>query len=101
MGQKVNPNIFNLVEKKNKTSKYSEKKLIEKSVFSRTDLEIKKFTLFFFKSHKIIINDWKIVYLTNSLYIFMSCYQKIEDIFFKKKKQPKFKLLTIIFVKKR
>jgi hypothetical protein len=57
MGQKLNPNIFNLVEKKNKMSKYIEKKLIENSVFSKTDMEIKKFTLFFLKSHKIIINN--------------------------------------------
>jgi len=56
MGQKVNPNIFNLV-KKNKTSKYIEKKLVEHSEFLRTDIEIKKFTQFFFKSHKIIINN--------------------------------------------
>ena len=83
MGQKINPNIFNLIEENSKQSKYIEKKLTEHSVYSKTDLEIKNYTKSFFKSYNIIVNNCKLLYLNNLLYIYVSYYQKVEYAFLK------------------
>jgi len=41
------------------------------------------------------------VYLTNSLYIYMSCYQKIKNVFLRHKKQNKIQIIKNYFCKKK
>ena len=86
MGQKVNPNSFNLIEKNTKQSNYFEKKTIEQSVYSKTDLEVKNFIRDYFGKYKIFINNCKLIYLNNLLYIYLSYYKKLKKSYSKNRK---------------
>ncbi len=79
MGQKINPNLFNFVEKNNQQSKYFEKKLTDFSVYSKTDLDIKKFCKTFFISKSVIINNCNVFYNINVLNIYIAYYQKVNN----------------------
>lgn len=72
MGQKINPNIFQLGKTNNWQSKYLEKKTAELSIYSKKDLEIRNFIRKFFKNHGKIIHHCKLCYLEKSLHIFVS-----------------------------
>ena len=100
MGQKINSNIFNLPEKQKKQSSYIEKRLIDHSVFLKTDIEIKNFTQIFFKIQQIIVNNCRLVYLNNYIYIYVSYYQKIGKDFLILHKYYKSKIVQSCFNKK-
>lgn len=96
MGQKSNSNLFNLVQQQKKQSSYIEKRLIDQSVFLKIDLEIKNFIREFFKTQEIIMNRCKIVYLKNSIYIYIPYYQKVKNaynIIFTKSNEKKIKII--------
>ena len=78
MGQKVNPNSFNLIEENIKQSNYFEKKSIEQSAYSKTDLGINNFVQNYFGKYKILINNCRLIYLNNLLYIYLSYYKKLK-----------------------
>lgn len=78
MGQKTNPSIFQLGKTNNWQSKYFEKKMLEHSIYTKRDKEIRNFILTFFKSHKIAIHNCKIYYLNKSLHILISYYQNLD-----------------------
>jgi hypothetical protein len=80
MGQKTNPNIFQLGKTNNWKSKYFEKKITEYSIYSKKDLEIKNFIHTFFKNQKIkiTIHHCKLYYLDKSLHIFISYHQNLD-----------------------
>lgn len=101
MGQKINSNIFNSPEKQKKQSSYIEKRLIDHSVFLKTDIEIKNFTQIFFKIQQIIVNNCKFIYLNNSLYIYVSYYQKIKKDFLTLHKCHKSRIVQNCFNKKK
>ena len=82
MAKKINSNIFNFSRKQTIQSNYFEKKVLNHSIFLKTDIEIKNFMQLFFKIQKIIINNCKLVYLNNYIYIYLSYYQELK----KKKK---------------
>jgi len=100
MGQKINSNIFNLPEKRKKQSSYIEKRLIDHSVFLKTDIEIKNFTQIFFKTQKITVNRYKLVYLNNIVYIYVSYYQTIKEDFLAFNRHHKAKIVQNCFNKK-
>lgn len=81
MGQKTNPNIFQLEKTNNWQSKYFEKKILEHSIYSKKDKEIRQFIFTFFKNHKITIHNCRIYYLNKSLHIFISYYQNLNSNF--------------------
>ena len=80
MGQKTNPNIFQLGKTNNWNSKYFEKKITEYSIYSKKDLEITNFIHTFFKNQKIkiTIHNCKLYYLDKSLHIFISYHQNLD-----------------------
>jgi len=80
MGQKVNPNIFQIKNTNNWKSKYFEKKIIEYSIYSKKDQEIRNFINTFFKNQKIkiTIHNCKLYYLEKSLHIFVSYHQNLD-----------------------
>lgn len=77
MGQKTNSNIFYQPEKLNKQIQYFEKKVSDHSILLKKNLEIKNFTQKFFKMYGIILNNSKVLYLNNLLYVYLPYYQKI------------------------
>jgi hypothetical protein len=81
MAQKINSNIFHFSRKQKIQSNYIEKKGIDHSIFLKTDLEIKNFMQNFFKIQKIIINNCKLIYLNNNIYIYLSYYQELKEDF--------------------
>ena len=78
MAKKINSNIFNFSRKQTIQSNYFEKKVVNHSIFLKTDIEIKNFMQLFFKIQKIIINNCKLVYLNNYIYIYLSYYQELK-----------------------
>ena len=72
MGQKTNPNIFQLGKTNNWQSKCFEKKIVEYSIYPKKDLEIRNFIQKFFKDHGKIVHHCKLCYLKKSLHIFVS-----------------------------
>jgi ribosomal protein S3 len=72
MGQKTNPNIFQLTKTNNWQSKCFEKKIAEYSIYPKKDIEIRNFIQKFFKDHGRIIHQCKLCYLEKSLHIFVS-----------------------------
>lgn len=81
MAQKINSNIFHFSRKQKIQSNYIEKRGIDHSIFLKTDLEIKNFMQIFFKIQKIIINNCKLIYLNNNIYIYLSYYQELKENF--------------------
>ena len=96
MGQKINSNIFNFLEKQKDQSGYIEKRLIDHSVFLKTNIEIRDFIQGFFKIQNLIINNCKLIYLNNSIYIYVPYYQKIKENFVTNKKQKRYNSSKII-----
>lgn len=76
MGQKTNPNIFQINKTYQWNSIYIEKKLREHYLYNSRDLEIKKFIIKFFKDKGLIVQNCKLSYLNNSLNVFISFYQQ-------------------------
>jgi hypothetical protein len=81
MAQKINSNIFHFSRKQKIQSSYIEKKVTDHSIFLKTDIEIKNFAQIFFKIQKITINNCKLVYLNNILYIYLSYYKELKENF--------------------
>jgi hypothetical protein len=76
MAQRVNPIIYRLGATTHWNSKYNEKKLSEQSYFDFKNLELKKFSLKFFKDKGFDIHEYKINYCNNGyLHLFLSCYK--------------------------
>jgi ribosomal protein S3 len=80
MGQKTNPNIFQLSKTSKWDSKYIEKKTKDFYLHTSRDLEIKKFIFKFFKDEGLAVQSCKISYLNNNLNVFVSYHQKIKSI---------------------
>jgi len=78
MAKKINSNIFNFSRKCRVQSNYFEKKIINHSIFLKTDIEIKNFMQSFFKIQRIIINSCKLIYFNNYMYIYLSYYQDLK-----------------------
>ena len=95
MGQKTNPNIFQLGKTNNWQSKYFEKKIAEYSIYSKKDLEIRNFIQNFFKNHGRIIHNCKLCYLERSLRIFVSYYLNLNILFFTYDNIPKIYTIEI------
>lgn len=74
MGQKVSPIILRLGKTKIWKYKYCEKKSIEQSLYTFKNAEIRNFIEKFFKSNNLILNDCRLNYSNNTLYIFISYY---------------------------
>ena len=89
MGQKTNPNIFQLGKTNNWQSKYFEKKITEHAIYSRKDLEIRNFIQKFFKDHGKIIHYCKLCYLNKSLHIFVSYHLNLSSLSFTYNNIPK------------
>ena len=100
MGQKINSNIFNLQEKRIKQSSYIEKRLVDHSVLLKTDIEIKNFTEIFFNTQKVTVNNCKLIYLNNIVYMYVSYYQKIKEDFLAFNRYHKAKIIQNYFKKK-
>lgn len=78
MGQKVNPNIFQLSKNDKWPSKYLEKSSIEFSLYTKKDKEIRNFIHRFFRTYHIILHNCKIYYFNKSLHILISYYPIIK-----------------------
>ena len=89
MGQKTNPNIFQLGKTNNWQSKYFEKKITEHAIYSRKDLEIRNFIQKFFRDHGKIIHYCKLCYLNKSLHIFVSYHLNLSSLSFTYENIPK------------
>lgn len=78
MGQKTNPNIL-LIKQTNKWhSKWFVKKIYDSSIYIQKDLVIWSFIFNFFQTQQIIINNYSLFYLNETLQIFISYYLSIE-----------------------
>jgi len=99
MGQKINSNIFNFLEKQKDQSGYIEKRLVDHSVFLRINIEIRNFIQGFFKTQNLTINNCKLIYLNNSVYIYVPYYQKIKENFINSKYNS-WKIIQNCFSKK-
>jgi len=86
MGQKVNPNIFNLQKNTKITSKFIEKTPFDYSVFIVTDLEVKAHVIKFFTNYKLSLNNCKLLHLNNFFQIYISYQQKIKNNLLKRNK---------------
>jgi ribosomal protein S3 len=82
MGQKTNPNIFQLGKTNNWQSKYFGKKITEHALYSRKDLEIRNFIQKFFRDHGRIVHYCKLCYLNKSLHIFVSYHLNLSSLSF-------------------
>jgi ribosomal protein S3 len=89
MGQKTNPNIFQLGKTNNWQSKYFGKKITEHAIYSRKDLEIRNFIQKFFRDHGRIIHHCKLCYLNKSLHIFVSYHLNLSSLSFAYENIPK------------
>jgi ribosomal protein S3 len=81
MGQKTNPNIFQINKTNEWNSKYIEKKSKDFYLHTIKDLEVKKFIYKFFKSYNLSIHNCKLNYSNNSLNIYISYQQDYTSIF--------------------
>ena len=81
MGQKTNPNIFQINKTYQWSSIYIEKKSREHYLYNSRDLEIKKFIIKFFKDKGLIVQNCKLSYLNNNLNVFISFYQQKATVF--------------------
>ena len=95
MGQKTNPNIFQLGKTNNWRSKYFEKKHTEHAIYSKKDLEIRNFIQKIFKDHGRIMHHCKLCYLDKSLHIFVSYHLNLSTLFFTKNNIPKIYTIEI------
>ena len=103
MAKKVNSNIFNFSRKHKIQSNYFEKKPINHSIFLKADVEIKNFMQLFFKIQKVIINNCKLIYLNNYIYVYLSYYQELKkrkNLIFVNNKQQNFIIIQNNFSKK-
>jgi hypothetical protein len=82
MGQKVNPNIFQINKTNEWNSKYIEKKSKDFYLHTIKDLEVKKFIYKFFKNHNLSVHNCKLNYSDNSLNIYVSYQQDYNSISF-------------------
>ena len=89
MGQKTNPNIFQLGKTNNWQSKYFGGKITEHAIYSRKDLEIRNFIQKFFRDHGRIIHHCKLCYLNKSLHIFVSYHLNLSSLSFTYDNIPK------------
>jgi ribosomal protein S3 len=80
MGQKTNPNIFQINKTNEWNSKYIEKKTKDFYLHTINDLEVKKFIYRFFKNYNLSIHNCKINYLNNNLNIFISYQQDYNSV---------------------
>jgi ribosomal protein S3 len=89
MGQKTNPNIFQLGKTNNWQSKCFEKKIAEYSIYPKKDLEIRNFIQKFFKDHGRIIHYCKLCYLEKTLHVFISYHLNLNTLAFTNNNIPK------------
>lgn len=80
MGQKTNPIIFRLGKTKKWKSEYFEKKPTEQSVYTFKDLEIKKFVVKSLEEKGLIVHNYKLYYLHDSLHIFVSYFSTFKSL---------------------
>jgi len=80
MGQKTNPNIFQLGKTKSWNTKFIEKKSQDFSKYSFKNVELNKFILKFFADNKLYVYNCKIFYSENVLNIFVSYLVNFEKI---------------------
>lgn len=101
MGQKTNPNILRLGKVKEWKSKYIEKKTTESSIIIFRDLEIQKFISKLFAKNGLKIQNCKLYYSENSLYIYISYYNSTKPLLLnnKIKIQPT-RVISKLFKKK-
>lgn len=78
MGQKTNPNIFQISKTNEWDSKYIEKKPTDFYLQTIKNLEIKKFIYKFFKTHNLSLHNCKLNYSNNNLNIYIS-YQQYQS----------------------
>lgn len=95
MGQKTNPNIFQLGKTNNWQSKCFEKKIAEYSIYPKKDLEIRNFIQKFFKDHERIIHHCKLCYLEKSLHVFVSYHLNLNTLSFTHDNIPKIYTIKI------
>lgn len=82
MGQKVNPNIFQINKTNEWDSKYIEKKSKDFYLHTIKDLEVKKFIYKFFKNYNLSVHNCKLNYSDSSLNIYVSYLQDYNSISF-------------------
>lgn len=80
MGQRVNPNIFQLGKNKEWKSKYFEKKSSELAKYAFKDSEIRKYIQKFLEDNGLIVHDCRLYYIDSSLYIFVSYYLTLQSV---------------------
>jgi len=80
MGQKTNPNIFQLNKTESWDSKYIEKKSNDFYLHTAKDLEIKKFIDKFFKIYSLNVHSCKLNYCNSSLSIYVSYQQNVSSV---------------------
>lgn len=90
MGQKTNPNILRTGKIKEWKSKYIEKKPTESSIVVFRDLEIKKFISQLFVKNELKVQNCRIYYSENSLYIYISYYNSFNPAKISKRVKPKY-----------
>lgn len=89
MGQKINPNLFQLIRNNKWKSKYLEKKCTESSIYSKKDKEIRNFIFRFFKIYRINIHNCHLYYLKNSLHVSLCYHSNSNNYCLKAKTQRK------------
>jgi ribosomal protein S3 len=87
MGQKTNPNIIRLGVATEWNSKYIEKKPTESSTLIFKNLEIQKYLSQLFIQNELHIENTKISYSEDSLYVFVSFYNLRRNLFFSSDQQ--------------
>ncbi len=78
MGQKTNPNILAIKQTNQWRSKWFVKKIYDNSIYIQKDSVIWSFIFNFFQTHQIIINNFSLFHLSETLQIFISYYLNIE-----------------------
>ena len=78
MGQKTNPNILAIKQTNKWHSKWFVKKTYDSSIYIQKTSVIQNFVFNFFQTHQIIINNFSLFYLNETLQIFISYYLNIE-----------------------
>jgi Ribosomal protein S3, C-terminal domain len=80
MGQKTNPNIYQINKTNEWESKYIEKKPKDFYLHTLKDLEVKKYIYKFFKKYNLNVHNCKLNYSNNSLNIYISYQQDFKSI---------------------
>lgn len=91
MGQKTNPILLKLEKINNWESKYLGSKITEHSIYTKKDIELWYFISRLFDTHGFILKTCQINYSKKSMHIFISYYQKINEVPGKQKPDNKLK----------